>query len=67
MDIPWQQIQTDTLRRLIESFVTREGTDYGHKDYSIGEKVDQVLKQIQRGEAKITYDSDTESCNIIST
>jgi uncharacterized protein YheU (UPF0270 family) len=67
MDIPWKQIQPDTLRRLIESFVTREGTDYGQKDYSLDEKVEQVLGQIKRGEAKITYDSDTESCNIIST
>ena len=67
MDIPWQHIQTDTLRRLIESFVTREGTDYGHKSYSLDEKVDQVLSQIKRGEAKITYDSDTETCNIVST
>ena len=67
MDIPWKQIQPDTLRRLIESFITREGTDYGQKEYSLEEKVEQVLGQIKRGEAKITYDSDTESCNIIST
>lgn len=67
MDIPWQQINTDTLKRLIESFVNREGTDYGHKSYSLDEKVDQVLGQLKRGEAKITYDSDSETCNIIAT
>lgn len=29
MIIPWQQLTADTLNNLIESFVLREGTDYG--------------------------------------
>lgn len=29
MLIPWQDLSPETLENLIESFVLREGTDYG--------------------------------------
>ncbi|MCX2957923.1 MAG: YheU family protein, partial [Serratia symbiotica] len=29
MIIPWQELETATLNSLLESFVLREGTDYG--------------------------------------
>ena len=45
MEIPYQQIPSDLLVSLIESFVMREGTDYGHADYSMQQKVEQVIRQ----------------------
>ena len=67
MDIPWQSLQPDTLRRLVEAFITREGTDYGHVTYTLDQKVDQVLVLLKKGEAKITYDAESETCNIVNT
>ena len=29
MEIPWQQLDADTFTNILESFVLREGTDYG--------------------------------------
>lgn len=38
MIIPWQDISPDALDNLIESFVLREGTDYGEHERSLEQK-----------------------------
>jgi uncharacterized protein len=57
----------ETLRAVIESFVLREGTDYGLHETSLEAKVAQVLIQLRRGEAHITFDPATESVNVVVT
>ena len=52
-------LEPDTLRAVIESFVLREGTDYGVHETSLEDKVAQVLIQLRRGEAHITFDPAT--------
>ena len=64
MEIPYQDLNPQTLRALIETFVMREGTDHGHHDYSIDSKVEQVLKQLKRKEVVILFDPETESFTI---
>ena len=66
MKIPYQQIPAPTLRKLIESFVMREGTDYGHNNYQLDKKVDQVMNQLKRGVAIITFNPEDESFNIVA-
>jgi uncharacterized protein YheU (UPF0270 family) len=58
-------VEPDTLRAVIESFVLREGTDYGVHEASLEAKVAQVLIQLRRGEAHITFDPATESVNVV--
>ena len=60
-------LEPDTLRAVIESFVLREGTDYGVHETSLEDKVAQVLGQLRRGEAHITFDPATESINVVVT
>jgi len=60
-------LEPDTLRAVIESFVLREGTDYGLHEASLEAKVAQVLIQLRRGEAHITFDPATESVNVVVT
>lgn len=55
----------DTLRAVIESFVLREGTDYGLQETSLDDKVAQVLAQVRRGEAHVVFDPPTESVTIV--
>ena len=64
MAIPWSQLAPDTLQAVIESFVLREGTDYGMYDVPLDSKVSQVRKQLERGEAQIVFDPATESVDI---
>jgi len=62
--IPHTELSPDALRGVIESFVLREGTDYGSYEYTLDEKVAHVLRQLERGEARIVFDPDTESVDI---
>jgi uncharacterized protein YheU (UPF0270 family) len=60
-------LEPDTLRAVVKSFVLREGTDYGVQETSLEDKVAQVLFQLRRGEAQITFDPATESVNVVVT
>jgi uncharacterized protein YheU (UPF0270 family) len=60
-------VEPNTLRAVIESFVLREGTDYGAHETSLEDKVAEVLIQLRRGEAHITFDPATESINVVVT
>ena len=66
MDIPHQRLAPETLNSLIEEFVSREGTDYGHRDFSLADKVRQVRRQLENGQAAIVYDAETQSCHIVA-
>jgi uncharacterized protein len=59
------ELSPEALRAVIESFVLREGTDYGPREYSLEEKVAQVRRQLERGEARIVFEPQTSSVNIV--
>ncbi len=63
--VPHTELAPELLRAVIESFVLREGTDYGEREVSLDDKVARVLRQLQRGEARILYDPETESVAIV--
>ena len=65
VEVPPGALPSDTLRALIESFVAREGTDYGDRERTLEEKVADVRRQLDRGEARIVFDPETESVNIV--
>lgn len=65
MDIPPSALRPEVLRALIEEFVTREGTDYGHEEHDLERKVAAVRRQLERGEAKISFDPESESVSIL--
>jgi uncharacterized protein YheU (UPF0270 family) len=60
------QLSPGALRGLVEEYVTREGTDYGHSNWSLEEKVSQVFRQLERGEARIVFDLELESASIVA-
>ncbi|MFZ2950643.1 MAG: YheU family protein [Desulfuromonadaceae bacterium] len=64
-DLPLDRISPDTLRKMIEEFVTRDWSEMSDSGYTLDEKVDQVLQQLHDKRARIVYDSTTESWNII--
>lgn len=63
--IPYTDLAADVRQRLIESFVLREGTEYGSVDMSLAAKVGQVMRQLERGEAQIVFDPASESVDIV--
>ncbi len=64
--IPYDALSPDALRGVIESFVLREGTDYGDHEATFESKVDDVQRQLQRGEAEIVWDPTTESVQLVA-
>lgn len=64
VDVPVSELAPETLQALVEAFVLREGTDYGVREVPLDSKVGQVLRQLQRGEARIVFDPITESVDI---
>jgi uncharacterized protein YheU (UPF0270 family) len=66
MLIPYQSLDNETLHNLIESFVLREGTDYGEDEVSLNTKSQKVLEQIKKGEVLILYSEHSESVTLIS-
>jgi uncharacterized protein YheU (UPF0270 family) len=44
----------------------REGTEYGEKDFTLDQKVQHVLRQLQRNEARIMFDPNTETVQIVT-
>jgi hypothetical protein len=63
--IPHRDLSAAALRGVLESFVLREGTDYGEREVSLDQKVAQVLRQLERGEAQIIFDPALESIDIV--
>ncbi len=62
--VPYTELAADLLHAVVESFVLREGTDYGEKEFSLEDKVAHVIGQLKRGEARIVFDPETESVSI---
>ena len=65
MLIPIEELKQDTLYAIAESFVLREGTDYGEEEVSLKEKVEQVLEQLKSGEAVLLYSELHETVDIV--
>ncbi len=65
VNIPHEMLSPEVLRRVIEEFVTREGTEYGDHDVTLDDKVAQVMAQLKRGEAKIAYDDESNSVSLV--
>lgn len=63
--VPHAELSAAALRGVIESFVLREGTDYGDRDVDFETKVTQVRRQLERGEAEIVFDPGSESIDIV--
>jgi hypothetical protein len=66
VEIPLERINPDTLRNLISEFVTREWEEAGPISYTLDDKIEQVLRQLREGKARVVFDATSNSCNIIT-
>lgn len=63
--VPYTDLSPEALTGVIESFVLREGTDYGERDVPFETKIQQVRRQLERREAEIVFDPNTDSVGIV--
>ena len=66
MIIPPEELSPDTLRALVEEFVTRHGAVQGHTEVSIETMISQVLTQLRTGKAFIVFDEKDETCSVVT-
>ncbi|MEX2132127.1 MAG: YheU family protein [Pseudohongiellaceae bacterium] len=66
MKIPHTDLSAEALNGIIEEYVSREGTEYGSREFNLQEKVKQVHRQLEKGEAYINYDADTQTCHLVA-
>jgi uncharacterized protein YheU (UPF0270 family) len=64
MLIPHTLLEPDTLGRLIEDFVTREGTDNGDET-PLTTRVERVRHALRQGEAVIVFEPDSQQCQLM--
>lgn len=65
VDLPLDRIDPDTLRNMVEEFVTREWSELTDAGCSLDEKIEQVIQQLKADKAKVVFDLTTETCNIV--
>jgi uncharacterized protein YheU (UPF0270 family) len=65
IEIPPSRLGDETLRRLVEEFVTRDGTDYGNTEKTVAQKVADVMRQLRRREIRIVFDKETQTANLV--
>lgn len=64
MIIPWQELEEETLVNIVESFILREGTDYGFEELPLEQKTQNLLAKIRNGCAIIVWSELHESIDI---
>ncbi|EXI61438.1 hypothetical protein A6B39_00190 [Mannheimia granulomatis] len=64
MIIPWQELEESTLNNILDSFILREGTDYGEKELSLAEKRENLLAQLKADKVVIVWSELHESLDI---
>lgn len=64
MIIPWQDLPESTLYNILDSFILREGTDYGERELTLDEKRERLLAQIKADKVVIVWSELNESLDI---
>lgn len=64
VEVPPEMLSAEALRGVAEAFVLREGTDYGAREFSHEEKVEQVLAALARKRALILFDPGTSTVTL---
>ena len=66
VEVPYQQIDPETLQRMIQEFVSRDGADWGDAGCTLADKVEQVLQQLRQKQAKVVVDLRSQTVNIVA-
>ena len=65
MIVPYEKLSQKALQRLIEEFVTKDGTDSGYTKNTLQQNVDMVKGQLSHGDAVVVYDEKSKTANIV--
>ena len=66
MIIPPEKLTYEVLKSIVESYVAREGTDYGEQEQTLEQKSSQLLSKVVTGDVVIAYDEESETVNLLN-
>ena len=66
VEVPYEQLEPETLQNMIQEFVMRDGTNWGDVEGALENKVGQVMRQLRNKQAKVVFDLKSETANIIT-
>ena len=66
VEVPYEQLEPETLQNMIEEFVTRDGNDWGEAGGTIEDKISQVMRQLRNRKAKVVFDLKSQTANIVT-
>lgn len=64
--IPPEKLEDAVLENILESYISREGTDYGEHELNLTQKMEILRPQVKKGEVLIVYDEDIESLTLMT-
>jgi uncharacterized protein YheU (UPF0270 family) len=66
VEVPFDQISRDALRKMIQEFVTRDGSDWAEAGCALEDKIEQVLQQLRDKKVKVVFDLTSQTANIVA-
>ena len=66
VEVPYTELSASALRAVIDDLVTRDGTDYGAVERTREQKAAALMRQLERGEAKLVFDLATETMGLMT-
>ena len=65
VEVPYKQLDPETLRNVIQEFVTRDGADWGEIGGSLEEKIELVIQQLRNRKVKVVFEMKSQTANIV--
>jgi hypothetical protein len=65
IEVPYERLDPDTLRKMVQEFVTRDGADWGDPGCTLEDKVEQVLRQLRSRKVKVVFDLASQTANLV--
>ena len=66
IEVPFEELEPETLLAVIEAFILQEGTNYGVPEFSLEAKVAQVRRQLEHKQVHLVFNAESESCHLIT-
>ena len=65
IEVPYDQLNPETLLNMIKEFVTREWSDLSDSGFTLDDKIGQVLQQLRDNRVKVLFDLTSDTANIV--
>ena len=65
VEVPYKRLDSETLRNVIQEFVTRDGADWGEVGGTLEEKIDLVMQQLRNRKVKVVFEMKSQTVNIV--